>query len=100
MEQWSFTGGRDNSFAISVFFKSLAVSIDIPLIHSVASELDAIADPHPKVLNLASTIFPSSSTSIWRRMTSPHAGAPPILYQPFLTFYREFQHFLGFRNDQ
>ena len=37
---------------------------DLPLIHSVASELDAMADPQPNVLNLASTIFPSSSTLI------------------------------------
>ena len=36
----------------------------LPLIHSVAKELDAIADPQPKVLNLASTIFPFSSTFI------------------------------------
>ena len=35
-----------------------------PLIHSVARELDAMADPHPKVLNFASMIFPFSSTLI------------------------------------
>ena len=35
-----------------------------PLIHSVANELDAIADPHPNVLNRASMIFPDSSTLI------------------------------------
>lgn len=34
-----------------------------PLTHSVASELDAIADPQPKVLKRASTILPFSSTS-------------------------------------
>ncbi len=37
---------------------------DLPLIHSVARELEAMADPQPNVLNLASTIFPSSSTLI------------------------------------
>lgn len=37
---------------------------DFPLTHSVARELDAMADPHPKVLNLASTILPFSSTLI------------------------------------
>lgn len=37
---------------------------DLPLIHSVARELEAMADPQPKVLNLASTIFPLSSTFI------------------------------------
>ena len=40
----------------------------LSLIHSVAKELDAIADPHPKVLNFASTIFPSSSTFICEKM--------------------------------
>ena len=38
---------------------------DFPFTHSVAKELEAMADPHPNVLNLASTIFPSSSTSIY-----------------------------------
>lgn len=33
-----------------------------PFTHSVARELEAIAEPHPKVLNFASIIFPSSST--------------------------------------
>jgi len=42
-------------------------STDRPLIHSVARELEAIADPHPKVLNLASMIFPFSSTSICQK---------------------------------
>lgn len=40
---------------------------DFPFTHSVARELDAIAEPHPNVLNLASTIFPSSSTIIWKK---------------------------------
>lgn len=35
---------------------------DLPFIHSVARELEAMAEPQPKVLNLASTIFPWSST--------------------------------------
>jgi len=47
-----------------------------PLSHSVASELAAMAEPHPNALNLASTIRPSSSTSIWSFITSPHSGAP------------------------
>lgn len=37
---------------------------DLPLIHSVAKELEAIAEPQPKVLKRASTIFPPSSTWI------------------------------------
>ena len=37
-----------------------------PFTHSVARELEAMAEPHPNVLNLASTILPCSSTLIWR----------------------------------
>ena len=32
----------------------------IPLTHSVASDEDAMADPHPNVLNLASSMMPVS----------------------------------------
>ena len=39
----------------------------LPLTHSVARELEAMADPHPNVLNLASIILPSSSTLICKR---------------------------------
>ena len=46
--------------------KATSVLTCFPLIHSVARELDAIADPHPKVLNFASTIFPLSSTFIFK----------------------------------
>lgn len=34
-----------------------------PLTHSVASELEAMAEPQPNVLKRASTILPFSSTS-------------------------------------
>jgi len=34
---------------------------------AVARELEAMAEPQPKVLNLASIIFPSLSTSIWKK---------------------------------
>lgn len=37
---------------------------DFPLTHSVARELEAMAEPHPNVLNFASTILPFSSTLI------------------------------------
>jgi hypothetical protein len=47
----------------------------MPLIISVASDDDAIAEPQPNVLNLASAIMPSL-TRISSRITSPHAGAP------------------------
>uniref|UniRef100_A0A1L8D834 Uncharacterized protein n=1 Tax=Nyssomyia neivai TaxID=330878 RepID=A0A1L8D834_9DIPT len=84
IEQWSFTGGRESSFAISVFFNFPASSMDFPFTHSVARELEAIADPQPNVLNFASMIFPFSSTLICNFMTSPHAGAPT---RPVPTFF-------------
>lgn len=40
---------------------------DFPFTHSVTRELEAMADPQPKVLNRASTILPFLSTSIWKR---------------------------------
>ncbi|KAH3664042.1 hypothetical protein OGAPHI_004756 [Ogataea philodendri] len=61
IEQWSFTGGKDNSLAIIVFLIFAASSIVIPLTSSVAKEEEAIADPHPKVLNFTSSITPVSS---------------------------------------
>jgi len=76
IEQWSFTGGRLKCLAISVFLILIASSISIPLTHSVARELLAIADPHPNVLKTASWILPSSPTLIWSFITSPQAGAP------------------------
>lgn len=73
LEQCNLTGGRHNSLAISVFFKAPAWSNVLPFTHSVAKELDAIAEPQPNVLNFASIIFPSSSTLIWSFITSPQA---------------------------
>eukprot|EP00553_Chaetoceros_curvisetus_P015354 CAMPEP_0204651452 /NCGR_PEP_ID=MMETSP0718-20130828/13343_1 /ASSEMBLY_ACC=CAM_ASM_000674 /TAXON_ID=230516 /ORGANISM="Chaetoceros curvisetus" /LENGTH=64 /DNA_ID=CAMNT_0051675207 /DNA_START=183 /DNA_END=377 /DNA_ORIENTATION=+ len=64
MEQWSFTGGNFKCPAISEFLMASTSSTVLPLTHSVATEEEAMADPHPKVLNLDSTIFPSSSTLI------------------------------------
>ena len=72
LEQWSFTGGKQSSWAISVFFIFPASSNDKPLTRSVMYELEAIALPQPKVLNLTSEIIPSSSTLICNFMTSPH----------------------------
>ena len=51
-------------------------SMFFPLSHSVATELDAIAEPQPKVLNFVSVMLPSASTLICSFITSPHAGAP------------------------
>lgn len=62
LEQCNLTGGSFSSLAISLFFIFAASSIVLPLTHSVASELDAIAEPQPNVLNFASIIFPFSST--------------------------------------
>lgn len=47
---------------MSVFLIFKLSSTDRPLSHSVATLLDAIADPHPNVLNLDSVMTPFSST--------------------------------------
>ena len=64
-----------------MFFIATASSKDAPLSHSVTKELDAIADPQPKVLNLASTIT-ESFTFICSFRTSPQAGAPMPMPMP------------------
>ena len=48
----------------------------MPLTHSVASDDEAMAEPQPKVLNLASSMTPSSLILICSFITSPQAGAP------------------------
>ena len=65
MEQCNLTGGKFNSFAISLFVICAASSTCIPTIFSVAKEELAIADPHPNVLKQLSTILPFSSTLNW-----------------------------------
>src|SRR5215470_17806842 len=76
-EQWIFTGGRDSSFTISVFLIANASSTVLPFTHSVAKDDDAIAEPQPKVLNLASSMMlVSGLTLICNFITSPHSGAP------------------------
>ena len=60
MEQCNLTGGNFKCDAISEFVIFIASCKVLPLIHSVANELDAIAEPHPKVLNFVSTILPES----------------------------------------
>ena len=59
-----FTGGRQSSFATSVFLIAPASSRVSPLTRSVINDDEAIADPHPNVLNLTSEIRPFSSTRI------------------------------------
>src|SRR5437867_4318162 len=62
---------------MSVFLILPASSTVLPFSHSVARLDDAIALPHPNVLN-----FASSMTPVWRFtlicsfITSPHSGAP------------------------
>jgi len=73
-----FTGGNESSFAISVFRIFPASSRLNPLTRSLINEELAIAEPHPKVLNLTSEILPDSSTRICSFMTSPQAGAPTL----------------------
>lgn len=58
LEQCSFTGGNDNSLAISVFLIFPASSRLKPLTRSVRYELLAMALPHPNVLNLTSEMMP------------------------------------------
>ena len=53
-----------------------ASSSDLPFTHSVTSDDEAIAEPQPKVLNLASSMMPSGLTLICSFITSPQAGAP------------------------
>ena len=56
---------------------AIASSTVLPLSHSVARLDDAMALPHPNVLNLASSMTPVSRfTLICSFMTSPHSGAP------------------------
>jgi len=62
---------------MSVFLILTTSSTCFPLIHSVATDDEAMADPHPNVLNLVSVMRPvSGSTWICSFITSPHAGAP------------------------
>src|ERR1700719_3327934 len=76
-EQWIFTGGSDSSFTMSMFLMARASSTVLPLTHSVAKEEEAIAEPQPNVLNLASSMtLVSRLTLICSFMTSPHSGAP------------------------
>src|SRR5450631_1585221 len=76
-EQWIFTGGSASSFTMSMFLMARAWSTVLPLTHSVASEDEAMAEPHPKVLNLASSMtLVSRLTLICSFITSPHSGAP------------------------
>ena len=51
----------------------MASSRVFPFTHSLATELEAMAEPQPNVLNLASTIFPSA-TLIYPSMSAmiPH----------------------------
>lgn len=106
LEQWSLTGGRQSSLAISVFLIAPACSRvmpkgnrnnnqiaaerqrepaagtkwrgsflrDGPLTRSVMYELEAIAEPQPKVLNLTSLMIPSASTLIWSFITVPRGA--------------------------
>jgi hypothetical protein len=87
-EQWILTGGRLNSCTISTFLISSACSSVLPFNHSVARLELAIADPHPNVLNFASSMTPVSGfTLTCSFITSPHSGAPtspvPTAVSPF-----------------
>ena len=68
---WLWNMENNNFFGIWWTITSLGSIITpltvFPFTHSVARELDAIAEPQPNVLNLASTILPSSSILIWKK---------------------------------
>ena len=92
--QWSLTGGKFSSLAMSALVSSKHSSVLLPLTHSVATELcnmriavhserkvevrkhkssryelmhklnlEAMAEPHPNVLNFASTTLSFSNLS-------------------------------------
>ena len=62
--QCSLTGGRHNSFAISVFLIRPACSSVMPRTSSVRYDEEAIADPHPKVLNFTSAMVLESGLTL------------------------------------
>ena len=62
-EQCILTGGRPSSASATALLVNFSASSSVlPLTISVAIELVAIAAPQPKVLNLTSSITPSSET--------------------------------------
>ena len=62
LEQCIFTGGRPpSSSATSFLVISMASSRVFPLASSVVMLVVAMAAPHPKVLNLMSSILSSST---------------------------------------
>jgi len=63
--------------------------------YRVKNGLEAIAEPHPNVLNLASTII-LFSTSICKRITSPHSGAPTNPVPTFALDLSNVPTFFGF----
>nr|CAH7764598.1 unnamed protein product [Callosobruchus chinensis] len=58
-----------------------------------------MAEPQPKVLNIASLITPLSLTFICNFLTSPHDGAPTKPVPTFGSFLSESKHSLDFRID-
>src|SRR5204863_8210579 len=76
-EQLILPGDTFSSLTLSVFLLLAASSTVLPLSHSVARLDDAIALPHPNVLNFASSMTPVwTFTLICSFITSPHSGAP------------------------
>jgi hypothetical protein len=88
--------GRFSSSTICVFLIVIASSSVLPLTHSVARDEDAMAEPQPKVLNLASWMMPSGDTWICSFMTSPQAGAPTSPVPTLSSFLSRLPTFRGF----
>ena len=66
-----------NACSTSILVILIASSTVLPMIISHIMSLDAMAVPHPNVLNLASRILPlARSTAQKARMASPQTSAP------------------------
>lgn len=75
MLQCSLTGGRLRCLAMSRFLMVITSSMLLPLTHSVATLLLAMAEPHPKVLKQESVMLPLSSTLECETVTSHLRGS-------------------------
>ncbi len=77
-EQWIFWGGNPlSSVMTSLFVTFNASSMVLPMIILVATLDDVIAAAHPKVLNFASLIMPSSIRNVICMM-SPQVALPTV----------------------
>ena len=95
-EQWILTGGRLSSLAMSALEIFMASSTLWPLTMVVTRELEAMAEPQPKVLNLASSMMPLSLIFNCSFITSPQAGEPTMPVPTFGSLRSMLPMFRGF----